>query len=192
MLRIRTENLNTPEYWDNLYRGAEPRDDPERYGAIQEFLRQQQFQGRVADLGCGRGELLKQLAQAGYATEVWGYDHSQVGLDIAAREYPEGNWVWYDIEKLPCEDAFFDLVCCIQTLEHVEFPAKLVYHVFRILRGGGLAIFSIPLDRQIDHESHVWSYGMADYKFTQIFGKVVEKQVLFGGKSLLWMVRKKS
>ena len=49
-----------------------------------------------------------------------------------------------DRDRLPYEDGQFDLVTCVEVIEHVENFRAVVREVFRILRPGGVAVFTTP------------------------------------------------
>ena len=58
--------------------------------------------------------------------------------EVAERTREDAEFVTFDGESLPFEDASFDLVYCKQVLEHVRRPEPLVAEVARVLRAGGL------------------------------------------------------
>jgi SAM-dependent methyltransferase len=93
--------------------------------------------GRMIDIGCGlkpyRGLF------AAHVDEHIGVEHesSPHGLacaDIVASAY-----------ELPIEDASFDTVLCTEVLEHLEEPVEAVTEATRVLRPGGVAIYTVPL-----------------------------------------------
>ena len=46
------------------------------------------------------------------------------------------------VEQLPLDDASFDLVLCIQVLEHVDDPARAIRELHRVTRPGGRVLLS--------------------------------------------------
>lgn len=104
---------------------------------------------RVADVGCGGGILAEALAAQG--ARVTGIDLSEALLEIARLHGIEsGLKVDYralSVEELARkEPGAFDLVTCMELLEHVPDPAAVVGACARLLRPGGKAVFS-TLDR---------------------------------------------
>ena len=79
---------------------------------------------RVLDVGCGEKPYLPYFATASEYVGVDVDDGAQADLIGAA-------------ESLPVEDASFDLVLCIQVLEHVDDPARAVRELERAVRPGG-------------------------------------------------------
>ncbi|MGB7398494.1 bifunctional 2-polyprenyl-6-hydroxyphenol methylase/3-demethylubiquinol 3-O-methyltransferase UbiG [Castellaniella sp.] len=102
-------------------------------------------QARAVDVGCGGGILTEALAKAG-ATVV-GIDQSQLTLDIA-RQHAGQNGLAIDyrlqtVEQLAEQEAgTYDVVTCMEMLEHVPDPAAVVDACARLLKPGGHAFFS--------------------------------------------------
>lgn len=99
----------------------------------------------VVDVGCGGGILAEALAKAGAC--VIGIDLSEMSLRIA-REHArasalEIDYRLMDVEALADEAAGrYDIVTCMEMLEHVPRPADVIVHCARLLKPGGVAIFS--------------------------------------------------
>ena len=99
---------------------------------------------RVLDLGAGGGRLTAQLAGRGHALVA--ADPSTRSLRAARRHTGEDlvSFVAAVGERLPFHDKSFDAVLCMDVLEHVEEPAAVVEEAARVLRPGGVFIFSGP------------------------------------------------
>jgi SAM-dependent methyltransferase len=99
---------------------------------------------RVLDLGCGGGHVA--FAVAPHVREVVAYDLSPQMLDVVARAGAErglGNLVTREgvVERLPFEDASFDLVLSRYSAHHWrDFEAGL-REAARVLKPGGAACF---------------------------------------------------
>lgn len=55
-----------------------------------------------------------------------------------------------DILNLPFEDNLFDVVLCNHVLEHIDDDAKAMSELYRVLKQGGLGIFQIPQNIDLD------------------------------------------
>jgi ubiquinone/menaquinone biosynthesis C-methylase UbiE len=92
----------------------------------------------VLDLGCGDGRLTAKL-KAGNVTAA---DVSEVALRRAERRVPEAEIARVPVDgRLPFVDSEFELVVCIETIEHVRDVQLFLSEIRRVLRpGGGLAL----------------------------------------------------
>lgn len=94
----------------------------------------------ILDLGCGAGFLSNSLA---LHHNVTGYDISEQSLKIAA-QYDVTKSVKYlkgDATAISLPDKGFDVVCCMDMLEHVENYTAVIKEASRVLKPGGLFIF---------------------------------------------------
>ena len=104
------------------------------------------------DAGCGPGYLLEALVRRGF--QVSGMDGSdgmlqsaEVRLRAAQPEFPftlkQG-----DIERLPFDDAQFDLVLSTGVIEYLQGDATVLREMHRVLRPGGHLVLPV---------TNVWS-----------------------------------
>jgi 2-polyprenyl-6-hydroxyphenyl methylase/3-demethylubiquinone-9 3-methyltransferase len=100
---------------------------------------------RILDVGCGGGLLAEALARAGAV--VVGTDLAAANIEVAAAHAREqGLAVDYreiDVAALAtAEPAAFDVVTCLELLEHVPEPAEVVRACAALVRPGGSIFFS--------------------------------------------------
>ncbi len=100
---------------------------------------------RVLDIGCGGGLLAEAMAALG--AEVTGIDLGQAPLAVARLHLKEsGRQVHY--EQISAEElaqrspGAFDVVTCMELLEHVPDPASTIAACGRLLKPGGQVFFS--------------------------------------------------
>lgn len=94
----------------------------------------------VLDVGCGGGILSETLAEAGAL--VTGIDLSRDSLE-AARQHARRSGLRIDYELMDLDQVSheraesFDAVMCMEMLEHVPEPARVVAGCARVLKPGG-------------------------------------------------------
>jgi 2-polyprenyl-6-hydroxyphenyl methylase/3-demethylubiquinone-9 3-methyltransferase len=99
----------------------------------------------VLDVGCGGGILSESMARRG--ARVKGIDLSRKALQVAdLHSLESGITVDYEeiaVEALAARDpAAFDVVTCMEMLEHVPEPASVVNACAQLVRPGGYVFFS--------------------------------------------------
>jgi 2-polyprenyl-6-hydroxyphenyl methylase/3-demethylubiquinone-9 3-methyltransferase len=100
---------------------------------------------RVLDVGCGGGILSEAMAREGAV--VTGIDLAEAPLQVAQLHLLESKLdVTYRkaaVEALAAEQpASFDVVTCMEVLEHVPQPDRHVAACAQLVRPGGLAFFA--------------------------------------------------
>ena len=100
---------------------------------------------RVADIGCGTGELLGELATAWPASDLVGVDFAASRLRTAAAAATRVTLVDADLgAALPFAAAAFDTVFCTEVLEHLKEPVRCLREIRRVLTPGGRLTLSVP------------------------------------------------
>ncbi len=100
---------------------------------------------RVVDIGCGGGILAEAMAQRG--ARVTGIDMAEQSLKVARLHLHESQ---LDIDyQLSTAEAFaednagqFDIVTCLEMLEHVPHPEAIIDAAARLLKPGGRLFLS--------------------------------------------------
>lgn len=96
-------------------------------------------QKRVLDIGCGAGNMFHHLARYG----------SVVGVDNNPRPLAVARERGYDVregtaEEMPFEDASFDLVSLLDTVEHCEDDMAVLRECQRVCAPGGHLVVTVP------------------------------------------------
>ncbi|WP_275287624.1 bifunctional 2-polyprenyl-6-hydroxyphenol methylase/3-demethylubiquinol 3-O-methyltransferase UbiG [Halomonas elongata] len=100
---------------------------------------------RVIDVGCGGGILAEAMAHRG--AWVTGIDLGEAPLAVA-RRHAEQSGVDVDYRRISVEEMAeqhpgeFDVVTCLEMLEHVPDPASVVRACARLAKPGGQLVFS--------------------------------------------------
>lgn len=95
----------------------------------------------VLDAGCGEGETLARLAGA-LPGRVAAVDVSEEAVQFTARRHPSVEVARESVHDLPYPDDAFDLVLCLEVLEHLEDPAAALTELTRVSRSD--VVISVP------------------------------------------------
>jgi 2-polyprenyl-6-hydroxyphenyl methylase / 3-demethylubiquinone-9 3-methyltransferase len=96
---------------------------------------------RVLDVGCGGGILAEAMARRG--AKVTGIDLAEKALRVAQLHLLESKLdIRYEKSSVDDVAGEFDLVTCMELLEHVPDPAAMVAACARLVRPGGQVFFS--------------------------------------------------
>ena len=118
---------------------------------------------RVLDIGCGGGILSESMATLG--ADVKGIDLSNEALGVADLHSLESG-VTVNYEEIAAEalaarePASFDVVTCMEMLEHVPDPSKVVEACKTLVKPGGWVFFS-TLNRNV--KSYLLAVVGAEY-----------------------------
>lgn len=114
--------------------------DANFYAKYTDFLRPPKAGARVLDVGCGAGQVVGRLTEAGY--EAYGVDVSEPNIERARRF--SSRCQMYDGKHLPFSDGYFASVGALNVLEHVEAPEAFIPELVRVAEPGGRLVISSP------------------------------------------------
>jgi 2-polyprenyl-3-methyl-5-hydroxy-6-metoxy-1,4-benzoquinol methylase len=111
------------------------------------------------DYGCGPGFLVDKMLTR--KMRCSGVDGSAEAVEFVNKKFQnDDNWVGaitVSEPPAPLPDASFDVVTCVETLEHLlesRLPI-VVGEVYRLLKPGGVALFTTPNNEDLVH-NHVY------------------------------------
>jgi SAM-dependent methyltransferase len=107
------------------------------------------IEGRVLEIGCGRGGFACWLASHPGVSAVVAADFSGVavtkGWHHAAQQHVDTvRWAVADIQRIPFAPASFDNVVSCETIEHLPSPRSAIAELFRVVRPGGRLYLTCP------------------------------------------------
>tara|TARA_R100001015_G_C4634312_1_gene200581 strand:- start:1105 stop:1797 length:693 start_codon:yes stop_codon:yes gene_type:complete len=94
---------------------------------------------KILDIGCGNGEISKNLKDLG--NDVYGVDASE-----SAKKHLGDNFFKVDLQNdmYPFEDNTFDVVFSKSVIEHLQDPDHMLKEAYRVLKKGGVVITMTP------------------------------------------------
>ena len=114
------------------------------------------------DVGCGEGIPLSLTRQSSPASALAGFDLDKRRVEICAQVVESAHLFVANAQSIPVEDKSFDIVLCLETLEHVGEPKLALEEIARVTKR--YALFSVPNEPW-------WRLGnMARFKYLKDFG----------------------
>lgn len=105
--------------------------------------------GRVLELSCGEGHVLRTLCDAGY--DVRGTNYSDHGTPPQGIDVDQGVDL---LDSLPYDDGSFDCVILMEAIEHLSDHVAAIRNMSRVLSCGGLLIITTPNILRISSRVH--------------------------------------
>jgi SAM-dependent methyltransferase len=117
--------------------------DPSRYGVHAATIRHTPAGSRVLDVGCAKGYLAQELTRKGCV--VYGIDLDEQSVRAAREHCAEAVAADLDaLPVLPWPGIQFDVILCLDVLEHLKDPSRLLHVLRQHLSPAGLLLASIP------------------------------------------------
>lgn len=120
------------------------------YTNLAHLVRDERFKGTRIYEASLRGPFIK------YFRKVSFYKQSYYWPDLALGESRDGIQC-EDLRALTFDDNLFDLVVTSDVFEHIFDPDRAFEEIFRVLRSGGVHIFSIPFNWPVASRSQTRS-----------------------------------
>lgn len=97
----------------------------------------------LLDAGCGEGHAVDELAAVLPPTYL-GIDANPACIDYCRARHPGADFRVASVVDLPFADAAFDVVLCMEVLEHLDDPARGLSELARVARVG--VVLSVPFE----------------------------------------------
>jgi len=162
--------------------------------------------GKILDIGCADGVFTQVILDKAQAHEIIGIDVLDSSIQWASKRWayrPPMKFLVSDAHNLPFDEASFNGVFCLEMLEHVHDPKRVLSEIFRVLVPNGYAILLVPSNNllfrfiwyfwtkyrgKVWYETHIQSFRNRQLSTLCVgIGFVIDKEVnfLFGMLYLL-------
>lgn len=133
---------------------------------------------KVLEIGCTIGAFSKLLKERGF--EVTATDVSEFIIKKAKELQKNVKFKILDIEKNVTENKKYDYIFAFEVLEHLNNPQKALCNIKKLLRRGGILVFSTPLPTKQTladpmhinvHDSSFWLEIGNNLKYRRVYCK---------------------
>jgi len=118
---------------------------------------------KILNIGSGTGGTIPMLEKHGQVTNV---DTSKEALDFLKKSGHKGTLV--NGQKLPFEDASFDLITALDVVEHIKYDSKAVKEWSKVLKPGGSIVVTVPAYQWLWSQHDVINNHYRRYKRKQL------------------------
>lgn len=121
---------------------------------------------KIIEAGCGTGWLCSKILNDGF--NIYGFDGSEILLNIAERDYPKIDFKLADVQKeLPYEKNSFDVAILNVMIHDVEDQIVAMKNLFDVTSSDGKMIVTIP-NPYYALPTGYWKRGI----FRRLFGRM--------------------
>lgn len=175
MRRIKQDNPNTPQVFDDLWRGdmeqGRRQFDMYRFKAMLDGI---PFNGRMIEIGSGCSEFLTfalnhrtRLSPTDGSLrcelEAHGLDYSKWAVEYMKQIDPRIHYKVGDALATQYPTGYFDSVIAGEIIEHLDEPELLVAEMARLTKAGGFfRITTLLAELQSTDYCHVWEFEPSD------------------------------
>lgn len=152
--------------------------------------------GKILDIGCGKGNFLQEFQFAFPNWELYGIESSKISLNIAQQNLSNFNFHEGIYEK-KIFDKKFNFIVAFNVLEHIENPKSFLQNIYHDLDFNGYVCFDVPNFKinpadlfVYDHLTHFTSETLRNLLFSE--GFEIIKLVEDYNKIPLFVICKKS
>lgn len=105
--------------------------------------------GRILDVGCHAGMFTKVILNKTGSKAIYGIDISPQAIILAKKRIPYGKFKVGNASNISFKDNYFEVVYCLEALEHIDDPEKAISEIHRVLNKKGHAVFLVPTDNKL-------------------------------------------
>jgi len=191
------KNLNTPSFWNNRLRKQK-----QILFTSPIFLHKNKIvlsylkninKDSILDIGVGNGYIEKLINEKYKKVNLFGIDISSYSINELNKKYKHGFKVG-NIKKIRFSDLKFDLVICLDILEHLTNQElnRGMTEIYRVLKKDGCLIISVPInentkDSKSNRHLTVFNYKVMDNLLDNHKFKIIEHDYLYAYSHLYYL-----
>lgn len=137
----------------------------DRLVCLKRFLRKKTIKlrpKRILDYGCGQGRYFPIWRELFPDAKLYGAEISREAIKIALiKQVNLIQNIWHIQKNItPVNNAYFDLIISVETMEHVENLLAYLKDIYRLLAPGGIFIWTTPCGNPYSLE---WIWGFVTH-----------------------------
>jgi 2-polyprenyl-3-methyl-5-hydroxy-6-metoxy-1,4-benzoquinol methylase len=145
----------------------------------------------VADVGCGTGHMLKAALDAGVGAEsVWGVDYAPNAIERARILLPTAKFLIEDLYETTLPVGIFDLVFCVETLEHLARYEAALGALMAFLDTGGVLVVTVPNGHAVPDPRHVNEWTLGEFQALLACYGDAHARLAEGGQYIIGRIQK--
>ena len=111
----------------------------------------------ISDVSAGTGKFMAELRQTWTGKDFTGYEYSDAALALSKKNNPGIRFFKADLRTISGDRS--DLVICIDSLEHLEYPGEVLDRLLAMSHDNGYLFLVVPDGRVDRFEGHIhfWS-----------------------------------
>jgi len=128
---------------------------------------------RILDAGAGELQYKPWCSHLDYVSQDFNqYDGQGDGAGLQTQAFDTSRIdIVSDITAIPVPDESFDVVMCIEVLEHVPDPNRAITELTRVLKKGGTLIITAPFCSITHFSPYHFATGFNRYFYQQVLGE---------------------
>jgi 2-polyprenyl-3-methyl-5-hydroxy-6-metoxy-1,4-benzoquinol methylase len=130
---------------------------------------------RILDLGCGKGGLTAALSLKNCNITAFDlrFKNCKVTKLRGLRYNLTLKAITGEAEFLPFADQSFAVIACLEVLEHVQSPKRVMEEVYRVLQPGGICFVTIT-NKYCFKDPHykLWFLSFLPYRLAKVYLKI--------------------
>lgn len=132
-----------------------PSDNPLHQRLFKAYVVAQDYvHGNVLEVGCGEGRGVEILTSK--AAQFTAVDKIEEALQVLRKKFPNGKFLSMNIPPLNgLQENTYDCVVSFQVIEHIQNDALYLKEIHRVLKPGGIALFTTP-NRRMSLSRNPW------------------------------------
>jgi ubiquinone/menaquinone biosynthesis C-methylase UbiE len=143
---------------------------------------------KILDVGCGDSVLFYLFNKTTKSQDLllYGIDNSEIALSVARKKNPKVNYYQAEVNNLPFENNFFDIIVSFDVIEHVINPEEMLREMIRVCKNNGALILGTPIKYNEAYQSRMHAYEYFPSEFNKLLNNYLEDVKIYQFQKLIF------